>query len=71
MQRCQSNKQLGLDRARTLVVVFPVMSLLVIKMAWNSKHTLESATRSLLENFEFFAYAVYECNTPLNVVLRV
>ena len=50
----------------TLVVVFPVTSLLVkvyymeppgIKMAWNGKHPLESASRSLLENFEFFAYA--------------
>ena len=27
------------------------------KMAWNGKHPLESASRSLLENFEFFAYA--------------
>ena len=26
-------------------------------MAWNGKHPLESASRSLLENFEFFAYA--------------
>ena len=42
---------------RTLVVVFPVTSLLVIKMAWNGKHPLESASRSLLENFESFAYA--------------
>ena len=28
-----------------------------IKMTWNGKHPLESASRSLLENFEFFAYA--------------
>ena len=27
------------------------------KMAWNGKHPLESASKSLLENFEFFAYA--------------
>ena len=27
------------------------------KMAWNGKHPLQSASRSLLENFEFFAYA--------------
>ena len=27
------------------------------KMTWNGKHPLESASRSLLENFEFFAYA--------------
>ena len=27
------------------------------KMGWNGKHPLESASKSLLENFEFFAYA--------------
>ena len=46
-----SDKQLGLDRSRLCCI-----SVVCNKMAWNSKHPLESASRSLLENFEFFAY---------------
>ena len=29
----------------------------IAKVAWNIKHPLESVSRSLLENFEFFLYA--------------
>ena len=36
-----------------------------IKMAWNGKHPLESASRSLLENFEFFAYACLWVQYPI------
>ena len=35
------------------------------KMAWNGKHPLESASRSLLENFEFFAYACLCMQYPI------
>ena len=34
-------------------------------MAWNGKHPLESASRSLLENFEFFAYACLWVQYPI------
>ena len=68
MQRCQSNKQLGLDHARTLKRSRSrgcISGYVIAKMAWNGKHPLSSASRSLLENFEFFAYACLWVQYPI------